>query len=312
MSEKYKFSADLSSLSDYTDENTGLIAKAIYGTSLFKSGIEYIPGCKGNVKLNPLSHSIYLQAQSCGWTPSGSTHFGQVTVDVCSVKINEPICPSDFEPKWIGQLMSQGSSPEDFPFSKYIVDDKAKNFASEYAYAYWQGNTSTGTGNLALCQGLIQHLSGKTTTYVSTATGVTADEIFNSVERVIAGLNEAAKSAGKLNMYMSVNNFYTFISSLANKNYYNYAKNLDAGMLMVEHPFYPVTIYADGGLRGKNWILLTPAKNMVLCSDGTNEEEELDLWYSRDNKESRIAGAAKLGAAVYIPEFVSHNITELS
>lgn len=313
---KYNFAFDVSTLSDYTNENTDIIARAIYNSPTIKSGVEVLPGQKGDFMLNRLDHNIYLQAAACGWTVSGGTAFGQLKVELCSVDYKEALCPKTLEPKWLGQLMAQGSDPESFPFEQYIVDTKSKKLTSEVEYMIWQGNTDTGTGNLSLCQGVKQFLSGSTfsSTYVALASGATIDatNVISKVNYLINGIDERAYELGNLVLYMSSANFRSYVTALINANLYNYAQNVDGttGELMI--PGHNIRVIATSGLRGLNDMYLFPVDNMSIGTDLISETENLDMWYSKDNREIRIAGSFKLGVGFYFPEFVAHNVSALA
>jgi len=311
LNKKYDFAFDVSTLSDYTNENTGLIARALYGATTIASGIEVLPGQKGDVKLNKLTHDLYLQAAACGWTVSGGTNLGQVSVEVCPIDYKEALCPKDLEPKWYGQLMARGSDPETFPFAEYIINNKAEALSSQVEYMFWQGDSTFGSGNLALCDGIGAFLSGATgDVYVSAAyTGgtYTTAGINTAIQALINNVDERVYNANDLAFYMSVANFKIYVNYLISANLYNYAQNVDGKSLKVTIPGHNIEVIATPGLRGTNYMYLTPKSNLVFVTDLLDETEELDMWWSQDNREVRIAGSFKFGVGVYFNEFVVHN-----
>lgn len=310
LNKKYDFSFNVSALSDYTNENTGLVAKAVKGAKTIGGGIEILPGQKGDVKLNVLSHNLYLQAAACGWTTSGTTTIGQVSVDVCPIDYKEALCPKTLEPKWLGQIMTQGSDPETLPFEKYIIDDKIKNLSSQLEYLFWQGNTATGTGNLALCTGLIQSLSGKSAVYVAAATGTTAANIIASVNAMVTNIPEEIALENDLTLYMSVANYKLYTAALRLANLYHY-NGEDGTNMTCSIPGTNVTAVATPGLTGLGGLYLTTKSNLVFVTDLLSETEEMKMWYSQDNDEIRIKAGLKFGVGCYFPTFVVHNNSAL-
>lgn len=308
LSKKYDFSFLVSALSDYTNENTGLIGKAVKGAKTIGGGIEILPGQKGDVKLNVLTHQLYLQAAACGWTTSGTTTLGQVSVDVCPIDYKEALCPKTLEPKWLGQIMKAGSSPEELPFGQFIVDDKVKNLSSSLEQLFWQGNTASGTGNNALCNGLIKSLSGVTCTYVAAASGSThtASNIISRVDAMITAIPEEIATQEDLVLYMSVAYYKMYTAALRTANMYHY--NGEDGKNMETYiPGTNVKAVATPGLTGLATFYLTPQSNLVFVTDLLDETESLKMWFSQDNDEIRIKGSLKFGVGYYIPSFIVHN-----
>lgn len=312
MSNKYDF-AWSQSLTDYTNENTGLIAAALYSAPTISSGIEIIPGQKGDIKLNTLDHNLYLQSAACGWTVSGDTLLGQVSVSVCSNDYKEALCPKTLEPKWYGQLMARGSNPETFPFAQYIVENKMGALTAEIDRMFWQADSTFGSGNLALCDGIGAFLSGATgDVYVSGSStayytgGFTTSNIGAAIELMISNVDERAYVAGDLTLYMSVANFKKYVTYLINANLYNYAQAVAGKTLEVTVPGHDIKVIGVGGLRGTDFFYLTPASNLVFVTDSI-DDGSLDMWYSKDNVEVRLLGSFKFGVGVYFNNLVVHN-----
>jgi len=309
MSKKYDFSFDVSTLSDYTNENTGLVAEALYSAPTINSGIEILVGQKGDIKLNTLEHELYLQSAACGWTVSGETVLEQVSVSVCSVDYKEALCPKTLEPKWYGQLMSKGSNPEDFPFSKFIVDNKMGVLKTEVDKMFWTADSTNGTGNAALCDGIGSFLSGATgDVYVAAASGTsTASTINAKVQALIDGVDERAYTTGDLTLYMSVANFKLYVQYLISANLYNYANNVAGKTLELTIPGHDIKVLGVGGLRGTTFMYLTPASNLVFVTDTLNGDGDLDMFWARENQEIRIIGSFKFGVGVYFNDLMVHN-----
>ena len=310
---KYDF-VWVQSLTDYTNENTGLMARAVYGASTIKGGIEIIVGQKGSVKLNTLTNEIYLQAAACGWTVSGTTSLGQVSVTVCSLDYKEALCPKTLEPKWYGQLMAKGSNPETFPFAEYIMENKIKALSAQLEYMYWQGDSTFGSGNLETCDGIGAFLSGTTngTTYVAASylsgTSHTAANIVASVNAMAAAIDERVADREDLTLYMCIADYKTYIQALVTANLYHY-NPVDGNPPEFEYYIPGTNIQVKGtpGLRGTHFWYLTPKSNLVFVTDLLDETEDLDMWYSKDNIEIRINGSLKFGAGAYFNAFIVHN-----
>jgi len=309
---KYDFSFTVSALEDYTNENTGLIAAALYSAPTI-SEIEVIAGQKSNVKLNKLAHTLTLAAKACGgWSAAGSTVLTQQEVTVCPIQYEEALCPADLETKWFSQLMRDGSNEDDFPFAQFILEDKMKALSSQVEYMFWQGNSAGGSGNLALCNGILYSLSGNSSdTYWSGSTDVTSSGIIASINGLILNMPEVIYGEEDVIIYCSSAVYRTYIQALITANLYNYADAINGKTLRVTVPGHNVEVIATGGLRGTDTLFLTTKSNMVFVTDLLSETSDLDMWWSKDNREVRIAGQFMFGAGVYFPEYVIHNVSAI-
>jgi len=307
LSKKQDFSFDIATLTDYTNENTGLMARAVYGAKTISSGIEVLPGQKGNVSLNVNINDIYLQAAACGWTTSGHTWLKQMDVAVCRCDYMEALCPKDLEVKWYGQLMAKGSMPETYPFAEYVLDNKIAELSTQIEYMFWQADTKHGSGNLALCAGMADFLSGCTgLDFCPQGTGYTAADIIASVNYMVADLDERVAMRDDLVLFMPIADYRTWIQQLVNANMYHYDPG-NSNEFEYKIPGTNITAMGVPGLRGTHYWYLTPKSNIVFVTDLLDETEDLDMWYSRDNREIRINGSFKFGVGVYFCEFVVTN-----
>lgn len=305
---KFNFNFVVSALSEYTDENTGLIKKAILGSrTLEKGGLNVITGAKHDIKLNAVENGLFLQAGgSCGRSVSGTTTFSQQTVVVNPIVYHEDLCPQTFWVKWQSQLMKDGTTPDDFPFSQFIYDYKVDELKKEVEKQIWQADEVNGTGNLVLTDGFGAFMSGKTdSSYVATASGVTtAATAIAQVNAMIAGVPEAVAMDENLTLYMSITDWKLFIDALTTANLYHY-NPLDAKDFV--YYYKGVKVMATPGLTGTNfWYLFVPSMVSVV----TDLEDELDnitvLWNPYTFK-IQVDMAYKLGVGTGDPAMITHN-----
>jgi hypothetical protein len=315
MSKKYNFAFDVSALSDYTNENTGLVAESVYKAVTIGTGIEVLPAQKGsNVKLNTLSHDIALQAAACGWSVDGTTTFNQVPVSVAAIDLKEALCPKTLEPKYLGQLMANGSSPEDFPFSQYVIETKQEALASQIDYMFWQGDTTGGSGNLALVDGVGSFLESYTSSvvYVDFGATISVSNVEDKVDAMVAEIPEEIYDRDDLALYMPVGDFKLLVSAYIKNNYYNYNTSENGKTLETTIPGHNIKVYGVPGLRGTHNWYLTPTSNLVFVTDLLDETEDIDMWFSKDNDEIRLKGSLKMGVGVYFSSYVVSNNPNLA
>jgi hypothetical protein len=143
------------------------------------SWVTVIPDVKSSASINIIDTTLNLQTGNCGWTDSGSTILSQVNLNVCVLRYQESICLDTIEQFYLQAQMNPGSYNKEIPFEEIFVLNKVENISKTLDQILWQGSTTTGTGNLALCNGWIQLAN---TTYsgsvvngnVTSATAITA------------------------------------------------------------------------------------------------------------------------------------------
>lgn len=307
MSKKFDLSFDVSALGEFKNENTGLVQEMMFLPTTVASGIEVIVGEKGTIKLNNLSHDIALQAAACGWNVAGSTTFAQEEVVVETLDLKEALCPKDLTSKWMSQVMRAGSNPEELPFESFIVEGKTVKLAGEIEKMIWQGDKTTGTGNLALVDGLatVAVVGG----YVADAVGpITKANAIDKVDALINAFDETILDQDDLAIYMSPSDYRTYISALiASQNPVDNQDQTKPYGKSIMVPGYNVEVIMTNGLSGVDYMYGTSKKNLVLVTDLTSDAENIEVWYSQDNDEYRLKTTFKMGVGSYFPSLIVHN-----
>lgn len=311
MSNKYDFSFNVSALTDFKNENTGVVQELMFSPTTIASGIELIVGQKGDFTLNTLSNDIYLSAASCGWTPdaSNSIIFGQQTVELESLELKQALCPQTLTTKWVSQLMRAGSNPEELPFEQYIVDGVASKLGVEIEKMFWKGNKSTGTDNLALVNGMAKYLTGKGSVFVNDASAtISVSNVIQSVNDIVLAIPDEILDRQDLAIYMGPDVYRTYVAALIKSQYPidNESQTKPYGKsLMI--PGYNIEAIMTVGLSGTNFMYATSKANLVAGTDAMSDSENIEVWYSKDNDEYRLKTTFKFGVGCYFPQFVVHN-----
>ncbi len=168
----------------------------------------------------------------------------------------------------------------------------------------WKGNTSTGTGNLALVDGFIKLLTAANGCVESAYSGsFTPANVIDAVDDMVAKVNTDVINLDDLKLLVGYNDYRTYAKALRDANLFHYtgAEGTDFRMMI---PGTNVEIVAVRGLNNTNKAYLTPASNLYMGTDLLNDAENFDIWYSRDNDEVRFKAKFKLGVQVAFPEFV--------
>ena len=310
MSKRYDFAFNVSGLAEYINQNQDLISKVVYNSQTLQlEGLQRIEGQKHDFKLTRVDNDIYFQDLACGWNTSGNTTFDQVLIEIEPLMIQEALCPTDFDQKYLGTLSARGSTPETFPFEQFIIESKTDKMTGEIDKMAWQGDKAGGTGNLAKVDGYGTFLSGSTTdVYVAAASGTsTASDIEAKIELMINSVDERVYDKADLTLFMSVANYKLLVAAQVANNSYNYNTNVDGKTLTTEIAAHGITVRGMHGLRGTNFWYLTPISNMVFGTDLLDETDSIDSWYERKGSQVLVEAKMKLGFGFEYDWMVVHN-----
>jgi hypothetical protein len=89
-------------------------------------------------------------------TSSGTTTITQRTLTVGKIKVQESICPKTFEAKYTQKALREGSSYDYMAYAEEYSAQKVQRIGAALETAIWQGDTASGTANLARFDGLIK------------------------------------------------------------------------------------------------------------------------------------------------------------
>lgn len=283
-------SYNVSALPSYVEQRRPeLIAKAVVGAksaNLFtlQSGI------KGPTALNLISSNIVFgDGATCGWTESGATSLSQAILTPRALKINMSICDKTLLDKWANYLVrvEADKTDRDLPFEEEFIDDVIKNVKAGVEKMIYQGDASNAS-NVEF-DGLLKTLtaSGNTTILTTGASSLTA---YNFVKQVAANMPASILDREDLVILVSMPVYMAFIQDLVSANLYHYNPgNGDNEYLL---PGTNIRVIGVNGLNNTatyDYAIGGSLSNMFYGCNLQDGDEIFDLWYSKDNREFRIA-----------------------
>ena len=310
-----------SGLSAYTKQLVKpLLQSAIFDAKtqgLIKSKGNIITGVKSSVALPQMDTDAVFGTQSCSFDASGTTTFSQRTLTVGKIKVEEKICPKDFEQYFLQEALRAGSTYEDFgnaDFQAAYLDRKNKRIAAQLETALWQGDTASATANLNKFDGLQKLIAAGSPinanvsgyTGIAPITTLTASNVIAAIKGVKNAIPAALK--GKTDVVImcgyDVYDLYVDAGVAANYFTYSFGDNSNYGGLKV--PGTGITLEAVHGLDGTGDIYAMQLSNVFLGVDIEGEEMNYKLWFSEDNNDIRFRAEWKAGVQVgYTTQVVS-------
>lgn len=301
-----------SGISAYTKQEIApLLTEAVFAAktqSLIKGGGILLPKTKSSVAVPKIATNANFQVDACGWNPSGTTTLSQATVTVGKIKMEEAICPKDFEAYFSQEALKAGSTYEDFgwsDFQKKFTEQKNKMIAKQLEVGIWNGDTSSSAENLKRFDGLIKIIDAgspvdaNVSGYVSGGplSVLTAANIVSALNGVYKAIPVEIIDADDLKVFVGNDTYRLAVMAYQALNLYNYKVDGDASQTFII-PGTNVELVAVNGLNGTGDIYATTLSNIAMAFDLEAEEENYKIWYSQDTNEVRYRVAFKLGVGV--------------
>ena len=299
-------SFDLTGLEDYVKEhNLPLLRKSLFGSrtaELIKQAGTIQTGVKSAQALNIFDTDAVLQTGDCNFNSEGSTTLTQRELSVADIKVNEGLCPRDLEKKWTQYDVVQGSQPDALPYEQVYTERKAKKVAQKLENLVWKGDTAGDD----LFDGFLKHLDEAGNFITANAGGeteVTKANVMAIMDEIYEAIPSDVIAEGDVTIFVGDDVYRKYVMALKDANMFHYApegENMDFSFPADAR----VTISAVYGLNGEDRIVAGRTNNFFIGVDLEDEEEEFELWYSKDNRQVRFAMDFKYGTQIAFPEEV--------
>lgn len=272
-------------LKTYVDASKSeLVSNAIFSAKSTRL-MNLQTGVKNITPIVRMENSVVFQnGATCGFNASGATTFTNRNLDPEFVKVNMSWCDKDMLKTWAAHEVSVGAGRETMPFEQKITANLVDKIGAELEKLVWQGNKTSGTGNMALMDGLYTKISADITSTVIPAANVQAkgsDTVFNRCIKLWNAL--PANIADSAVILMNTANFRAMISEILVANNYHMVLDYNENYELTI-PFTNIKVYGIAGLEGIDTIIATPLDNLYYGVDAEDDSEVFDLWYSKDDK----------------------------
>lgn len=286
----------VTSLPDYVQTNRELIIKSfgLVGTGT-RSRIGIQTGIKKSAYLNFLDLSTVLQDGSdCAFNPLDEITLSQREINVAAIKVDGQICPETLLGKYAEYLVRINATENDLPFEQYILDTLVKQINKKIETLIWQGDTS----NSDLIDGFLTQFAADTNVISATLTSIV--DAYTAVKTVYFLMPEETLERGGV-IFVDPAIFRALLNDLVVLNYYHY----DFGNGNPEEITLPgtdVKVVKTPGLAGTKALVGTFADNLVYGTDMENDNEDVDLWWSQDDRVFKYQVKWASGVAYHFPD----------
>lgn len=267
-----------SRLKNYLETNgVEVLTKALFNSESAKY-FQIQTGVTAETPIIRLDSSITLaDASSCGFTATGSDTFSNRLLSPKFLKCNKEFCPKTLLKTWAHSDVKMNALGQELPFEELLINNNINELAKVNERLIWEGDTTSGTGNMLLMDGIIT-IAKKDENTVKQEKGT--DDLWTRVEKIWLAL--PAEIADKCTLFMSIANYKQLIVDLMNKNMYHVFETYD-GEYRMSMPGTNMVIRGVSGIT-QDVLLATPEENLYLGVDGENDSETVDLYFDKSDR----------------------------
>ena len=268
----------VSTLPDYVQNNRDLIIKsfALANTGT-RARIGIQTGIKKSAYLNYLDLTPSFQdGSACGFNPLDQINLTHKEIEVATLKVDGQICPETLLGKYGEWLVRVNATENELPFEQYILDTLVAQINKGIETLIWTGDT----GNSDPIDGFLTQFAADNSVITSAiAAGTNA---YEGILQVYLAMPEEAVERGAV-IFVAPEVFRIAVAGLVAANLYNYAApagDVDEFIL----PGTNARVVKAPGLAGSLKVVGTFGDNLVYGTDGENDSEDVDVWFSKDDR----------------------------
>ncbi len=283
----------VTAITGYVEEHrSDLLAKSMLdGKS--RRAFNLMTDVKGPTALNIMDTDVHFQELACGWNESGSTEFTQRILTPKELMVEMAFCDKNLLKTWAQYEVKVAAGFETLPFEEKWVGQILKSINEQIEKMLYQGD-----GSGASFEGLISILENEADTVtVDAATGTSA---YDFIKAVAAAIPVQVKEPVIL---VSTPLYREFMQDLVTANLFHYdPKNGENEYLL---PGTDIKVIAVDGLVGADdKAIAANMNNLFYGVSADSDSDTFDLWYSKDNREFRLAINFIAGVQVAFPDEV--------
>ena len=273
----------ISSLPKYVEENRlPLISKSVLGAKT-PSLLTLQTGVKSETAINLLSTNVVFgDGADCGWNESGTATLTQRIIKPVIAKVNMAFCDKKLIGKWAQSQVRIAAGLEKLPFEEDFMNSIADGIKAGIEKMVWQGDSANRESRIE-CDGFLKLLGADSS--VIDVTFTSGANVYQKTLQVLDAI--PGEVYDKASIFMGADYFRSLVQNLVAANLYHYDDN--DGEMEITLPGTNIKVYGVHGLDGTKKIVAGPRDEMFYGVDFENDEEVFDLFYSKDNREFRLA-----------------------
>ena len=286
---------NVTALNNYVEEKRlPLIAKSfLRGKTIDLIQIE--TGVLQDTALNLVSASVeFGDGASCGWNATDGVALSQRILKPTFLKVNQVFCDKNLLKKWASYEVKLAAGREQLPFEEKFMEEIANAISESIEKLVWQGESSNDNEPDGFLKILETGGSG-----VVSATWSAGTSAYNKIKTVYNAIPANIIDKEDTVIFVGEETYREFIQDLVSANLYHFSPDYKAGEYMV--PGTSVRVIAVNGLNGTGKIVAGRLSNFFYGVGAEDDKDTFDFWYSKDNREFRLAVYFAMATQVAYP-----------
>lgn len=286
---------NVTALNNYVEEKRlPLIAKSfLRGKTIDLIQIE--TGVLQDTALNLVSAQVeFGDGASCGWDATDGVALSQRLLKPTFLKINQAFCDKDLLKKWASYEVKLAAGREQLPFEEKFLEEIANAINESIEKLVWQGDsshTNEPDGFLKILETV-----GSGVVSVTWSAGTSA---YNKIKAVYNAIPANIIDKEDTVIFVGEETYREFIQDLVSANLYHFSPDYKAGEYMV--PGTSIRVIAVNGLNSTGKIVAGRLSNFFYGVGAEDDKDTFDFWYSKDNREFRLAAYFAIAVQVAYP-----------
>ena len=294
----------VSGLPKYVQNNKDLLIKnfaLVGGTTRQRCSVQ--TGIKGSMALEYFEvDPVFQDGAECSFNAEGSVTLTERIIDTAPIKINLELCPRSLRRKYAEYLIRMNAKEQDLPFEQYLVDALIGEINKKNEILMWQGDTSLTNDKIRKWYNGFLKLAESESDVVDVA--ISADtSAYNAILGVYNAMPEEVLERGG-EIYVSPALYRAFLQDMVKMNFFHYSGPVDEAPAEFILPGSDVKVVKMYGLTGKKKIVGTFAKNLYYGCDAEGDNEDIDIWYSQDDRVYKVEVLWNGGVQFAFPNMV--------
>ena len=286
---------NVSALNNYVEEKRlPLIAKSfLRGKTIDLIQIE--TGVLQDTALNLVSASVQFgDGASCGWNATDGIALSQRLLKPTFLKVNQAFCDKDLLKKWASYEVKLAAGREQLPFEENFMEEIANAINESIEKLVWQGDSSHTNEPDGFLK--ILETGGSGVVSATWSAGTTA---YNKIKTVYNAIPANIIDKEDTVIFVGEETYREFMQDLVAANLYHFSPDYKAGEYMV--PGTSIRVIAVNGLNGTGKIVAGRLSNFFYGVGAEDDKDTFDFWYSKDNREFRLAVYFAIAVQVAYP-----------
>ena len=284
----------VTAITGYVEEHRSeLLSKAMLdGRS--RRAFNLMTDVKGPTALNILDTNVVFGELQCGWNEQGSTEYSQRIIEPKALSVNMAFCDKKLLQTWAQYEVKVAAGFEELPFEEQWTKQILDSINEQIEHMLYFGS-----GSGAEFKGIVPILSGESgTVKVNAAEGASAYDFLKDVAKAIP---VQVKNPVIL---VSTALYREFMQDLVAANLFHYDSANGEGEYKL--PGTDIRVIGVDGLNdsGSTVAIAANMSNLFYGVSADEDSDTFDLWYSKDNREFRLAVNFIAGTQVAFPSEV--------